>query len=141
MHFTHIPCKPTRSLQAVRASQSFGASHSCKPMAGVYRIGENRRHERSLGDQKCVCGWQRGMLQMESCSGFPPNHPACLAGSLMPRVALLIAALFVYHRPAIAADREFHFENDIEPILSRYGCNSSGCHGKAEGQNGFKLSV
>src|SRR5262249_54505628 len=37
--------------------------------------------------------------------------------------------------------RRFHFENDIEPVLSRFGCNSSGCHGKAEGQNGFKLSV
>ena len=35
----------------------------------------------------------------------------------------------------------FHFENDIMPLLSRFGCNSSGCHGKAEGQNGFKLSV
>ena len=34
-----------------------------------------------------------------------------------------------------------NFENDIEPILSRYRCNTSGCHGKAEGQNGFKLSV
>lgn len=42
--------------------------------------------------------------------------------------------------PAFAAD-SFHFENDILPILSRYGCNSSGCHGKAEGQGGFKLSV
>ncbi len=40
------------------------------------------------------------------------------------------------HRP-----RALHFENDILPILSRFGCNSSGCHGKAEGQNGFKLSV
>jgi hypothetical protein len=37
--------------------------------------------------------------------------------------------------------RRFQFETDIEPILSRFGCNSSGCHGKAEGQNGFKLSV
>lgn len=36
---------------------------------------------------------------------------------------------------------ELDFENDIVPILSRYGCNASGCHGKAEGQNGFKLSV
>jgi hypothetical protein len=35
----------------------------------------------------------------------------------------------------------FHFENDILPILSRHGCNASGCHGKAEGQGGFKLSV
>ncbi|HYT90120.1 MAG TPA: S-layer protein, partial [Gemmataceae bacterium] len=37
--------------------------------------------------------------------------------------------------------RSFHFENDIVPLLSRFGCNSSGCHGNAEGQNGFKLSV
>lgn len=40
-----------------------------------------------------------------------------------------------------AVTRPFHFERDIVPILSRYGCNASGCHGKAEGQNGFKLSV
>ena len=34
-----------------------------------------------------------------------------------------------------------HFVNDIVPILSKLGCNSGGCHGKASGQNGFKLSV
>ncbi len=37
--------------------------------------------------------------------------------------------------------RPFHFETDVVSILSRFGCNSSGCHGKAEGQNGFKLSI
>jgi hypothetical protein len=37
--------------------------------------------------------------------------------------------------------RGIHFENDIEPILSRFGCNAAGCHGGAEGQGGFKLSV
>jgi len=37
--------------------------------------------------------------------------------------------------------RRFNFEDDITPLFSRFGCNSSGCHGKAEGQNGFKLSV
>src|SRR5712692_5149431 len=47
----------------------------------------------------------------------------------------------VFALPAVAQPRAYHFENDIEPLLSRYGCNSSGCHGKAEGQNGFKLSV
>jgi hypothetical protein len=40
-----------------------------------------------------------------------------------------------------AAAKRFNFENDIVPILSKLGCNSGGCHGKAEGQNGFKLSV
>ena len=37
--------------------------------------------------------------------------------------------------------RPLSFTNDIIPILSRFRCNTSGCHGKAEGQNGFKLSV
>jgi hypothetical protein len=33
------------------------------------------------------------------------------------------------------------FETQIIPIFSRHGCNSGACHGKAEGKNGFKLSV
>ena len=33
------------------------------------------------------------------------------------------------------------FRNDVIPLLSKSGCNSGGCHGKAEGQNGFRLSV
>jgi len=33
------------------------------------------------------------------------------------------------------------FLHDVKPLLSRLGCNGSSCHGKAEGQNGFKLSV
>ncbi len=38
--------------------------------------------------------------------------------------------------------REFHFENDVLPIMTRFGCNGSGCHAKANGgQNGFQLSV
>ncbi|MFM8274450.1 MAG: S-layer protein, partial [Gemmata sp.] len=49
---------------------------------------------------------------------------------------LLLAAPSV----ARAADG-LHFENDILPVLGRHGCNTSGCHGKAEGQGGLKLSV
>ena len=33
------------------------------------------------------------------------------------------------------------FRNEVVPGLTKAGCNSGGCHGKAEGQNGFKLSV
>ena len=33
------------------------------------------------------------------------------------------------------------FKNQIMPILSKHGCNAGRCHGKAEGRNGFKLSV
>ena len=37
--------------------------------------------------------------------------------------------------------RPISFDNDVIPILTKATCNAGGCHGKAEGQNGFKLSV
>jgi hypothetical protein len=54
------------------------------------------------------------------------------------RPLILLAAA-----PAFAADapRPLNFANDIVPILTKGGCNSGGCHGKAGGQNGFKLSL
>jgi hypothetical protein len=38
-------------------------------------------------------------------------------------------------------NRPVHFANEVVPVLTRYGCNAGGCHGKASGQNGFKLSL
>jgi hypothetical protein len=34
-----------------------------------------------------------------------------------------------------------NFKNQVVPIFTKLGCNSGGCHGKASGQNGFKLSL
>lgn len=33
------------------------------------------------------------------------------------------------------------FERDVQPVLTRTGCNAGACHGKARGQNGFALSL
>jgi Protein of unknown function (DUF1553)/Protein of unknown function (DUF1549)/Bacterial Ig-like domain (group 2) len=33
------------------------------------------------------------------------------------------------------------FPNQVVPIFTKLGCNSGGCHGKAAGQNGFRLSL
>ncbi len=37
--------------------------------------------------------------------------------------------------------RELYFGTDVVPILTKLGCNGGGCHGKATGQGGFKLSL
>ncbi len=37
--------------------------------------------------------------------------------------------------------RAVSFLHEIQPVLTKGRCNSGGCHGKAEGQNGFKLSL
>lgn len=37
--------------------------------------------------------------------------------------------------------RPVDFATEVVPLMSRFGCNAGGCHGKASGQNGFKLSL
>jgi hypothetical protein len=41
----------------------------------------------------------------------------------------------------IVVDVPVNFPNQVVPLLTKFGCNSGGCHGKADGQNGFKLSL
>jgi hypothetical protein len=38
-------------------------------------------------------------------------------------------------------DKPVSFVNEVVPIFTKFGCNAGGCHGKADGQNGFKLSL
>ena len=38
-------------------------------------------------------------------------------------------------------EKPVHFGNQIVPIFTKASCNSGGCHGKASGQNGFRLSL
>lgn len=58
-------------------------------------------------------------------------------------VCAMVFVLSIVIRMPIALGEEsaIAFTTDIRPLLTRYGCNSGGCHGKATGQNGFKLSL
>lgn len=40
-----------------------------------------------------------------------------------------------------AGARRVFFGTEVVPVLTRLGCNGGGCHGKATGQNGFRLSL
>ena len=42
-----------------------------------------------------------------------------------------------------ATDTPWHwsFRNDVQPVLTKVGCNSGACHGAAAGKNGFHLSL
>lgn len=59
----------------------------------------------------------------------------------------MAAGLFWIALGMVAADRgpegapRPDFGRDIVPILTRLGCNAGACHGKATGQNGFRLSL
>jgi hypothetical protein len=59
------------------------------------------------------------------------------------RLLASISAMAVTGLPVLKAGESspVTFERDIEPILTRAGCNAGACHGKARGQNGFALSL
>jgi hypothetical protein len=50
-----------------------------------------------------------------------------------------LCAALLAQAPAIAQTPSFLYE--VEPILTRLGCNQGACHGKNAGQNGFRLSL
>jgi hypothetical protein len=41
----------------------------------------------------------------------------------------------------VADDMPINFSNEVVPLFTKFGCNAGACHGKASGQNGFKLSL
>ena len=55
------------------------------------------------------------------------------------RQLLLVACAMASQIELFAA--EIRFGTDVVPVLTKLGCNGGGCHGKATGQNGFKLSL
>ena len=68
-----------------------------------------------------------------------------LAASPLSQVR--VAAQSQEHLPASSSSvppsdsHPIYFSTDVVPILTRLGCDGGGCHGKATGQNGFKLSL
>lgn len=56
-----------------------------------------------------------------------PSHTLVLLVAFLPSV--------------LQAGEPIDFERDIQPLLTRFACNSGACHGKQRGQNGFQLSL
>lgn len=69
---------------------------------------------------------------------------ACIAARGIATLSLFLS-LFGGDSQLRAADADSRssitFEYDIQPLLTRYGCNAGACHGKSRGQNGFALSL
>jgi hypothetical protein len=49
--------------------------------------------------------------------------------------------VLIASEPPTPTIKTITFESDIQPLLTRFGCNAGACHGKSRGQNGFALSL
>jgi len=80
----------------------------------------------------------------------PPGSAAIEAGGyLRPLAAGKVSVKAVFEGQEVTAlinvepreNRSWDFASDVVPILTRLGCNTGSCHGRADGQNGFHLSL
>lgn len=60
---------------------------------------------------------------------------------MIDRLGILLASFAAFCCGEMAFAEAVDFERDVQPILTRHGCNAGACHGKARGQNGFQLSL
>jgi hypothetical protein len=61
---------------------------------------------------------------------------------LSPRQRIIfLAPALLLANTCLRAETAVSFVNEVVPILTKQGCNGGACHGKAVGQNGFKLSL
>lgn len=78
-----------------------------------------------------------------------PTGTVFLLRTQIRAAAMMMLAAVLVSRTSTAADRgsreatdrKVYFGTDVVPILTKLGCNGGGCHGKATGQNGFRLSL
>lgn len=61
-------------------------------------------------------------------------------GSIRVTAAGLTATIAVSSRDT-NRETTVSFTHQVLPVLTRFSCNSGGCHGKISGQNGFRLSL
>ena len=78
-----------------------------------------------------------------------PTETTLLLRTRARTTALTLLAAILVSSTSMAADpdstvssnRPVYFGTEVVPILTKLGCNGGGCHGKATGQNGFRLSL
>ncbi|MDB5387644.1 MAG: hypothetical protein JWM11_3290, partial [Planctomycetaceae bacterium] len=80
-----------------------------------------------------------GLLQIDSQGFVVPVADG--SGVITVRAANGLSASTQVVVSQFASESALNFDNHIMPILTKFGCNSGSCHGKAGGQNGFGLSL
>src|SRR5688572_16343694 len=91
----------------------------------MFQLHTNPTRQRGRALQNALISSIRKAFALANASGF------C--------AACLLACGFVTQ--AAESPRDIYFGTDVVPILTKLGCNGGGCHGKATGQNGFKMSL
>lgn len=103
-------------------------------VTGIYSSGQFRDHTRSV--QYTV--EPADLVEIDSTGHLFPRKDG---KGVIRAIGSGVAAELPLEVTGIAQDVPINFKNQVVPIFTKLACNSGGCHGKASGQNGFKLSL
>jgi hypothetical protein len=99
-----------------------------------------RKEEGSVRDLTAKAAWTAdppGLAQIDPTGYVDPLKE----GKVTVRAAIDGQTAFATITLGSKAQRSWDFGQDIVPVLTRAGCNTGSCHGRADGQNGFHLSL
>ena len=138
---------PTRAVgpkAVAAASRSIAVDPSTFTIAadapGLQLLATEKRADGGRGDAPTGLSWKvepAGIAEVDASGYLRP-----LAAGVVEAVA---SSEGVEGRARIVIEprerRSWDFARDVEPILTKAGCNVGGCHGRADGQAGFHLSL
>ena len=101
---------------------------------GIYSSGQLRDQTRQV--QYSV--EPAGVVQIDSTGHMTPLKDG---KAIIKAIGSGVSAELPVEVIGLSNDIPVNFPNQITPIFTKLNCNSGGCHGKASGQNGFKLSL
>src|SRR2546421_704868 len=74
--------------------------------------------------------------------GFPAARPQKPTGVPAMPLRSLVALVFLGTLTGAARpEQPVSFTRDVEPVLTKAGCNAGSCHGAQHGRGGFRLSL
>ena len=131
---------PRPALPALRSLKTEPASLTLDDGRDERRVlvwGESASGERFDVTDEAVLKTESPDIEIESNGYIRPKgqgkaEVTVSIGSLKTKVPVTIKD---------AAVPEIHFVRDVQPVLSKLGCNAGTCHGAAKGKNGFRLSL
>ncbi|MFO0817304.1 MAG: DUF1549 and DUF1553 domain-containing protein [Pirellulales bacterium] len=85
--------------------------------------------------------WTHFLTRSLRCSSSPSWRQWRI--SLVVTLCVFLGALATDRQgqAETTAPEDIYFATDVVPLFTKHGCNGGGCHGKATGQNGFRLSL
>lgn len=104
-------------------------------VTGFYASGQARDLTRSVAYQTSPAG----IVQVDDTGSATPLGDGTATVSVSGEQGITASTQIKVEK--FAEQIPINFPNQIVPIFTKLGCNSGGCHGKASGQNGFKLSL